>query len=91
MAKGWNYRSGDWRAICDSCGEKHYASELRQRWDGFKVCSECWEPRHSQDFLRTKPDNQTVPWSRPQTTDTFKNNNGTGLEINGTTINSTRI
>ena len=36
MSKGWYYKSGDWLAICDSCGRKFKASQLRERWDGFK-------------------------------------------------------
>jgi len=71
MSKGWSYNSGQWSFICDSCGQKLKSGVARERWDGFRVCPECWEPRHPQDFLRTKPDNQSIPWSRPQTTDVF--------------------
>lgn len=63
--------SGQWNAICDSCGEKHKSGDLRKRWDGFMVCGNCFENRHPQDFLRSKPDRQSVPWSRPRSTDTF--------------------
>lgn len=35
------------------------------------VCPNDWEPRHPQDFLRSVPDHQAVPWSRPQTPDIF--------------------
>jgi hypothetical protein len=65
------YKSGQWNFICDSCGQKLKSGVARLRWDGFRVCSSCWEYRHPQDFLRTKPDNQAVPWSRPRTTDSF--------------------
>ena len=58
--------SGQWNAICDSCGEKHKSGDLRKRWDGFMVCGSCYEPRHPQDFLRSRPDRQSVPWSRPK-------------------------
>ena len=41
---------GDYNAICDVCGFKFKFSELRDRWDGFLVCSKDWEPRHPRDF-----------------------------------------
>lgn len=62
---------GDWNAICDVCGFKYKASQLKKRWDGFMVCPEDWEVRHPQDFVRSKPDDQSVPWTRPEPTDTF--------------------
>lgn len=65
------YCKGDWDAICDSCGRKYKASELRKRWDGLMVCSQDWEPRQPQDFVRAIVDRQAVPWSRPEATDTF--------------------
>jgi len=66
MSKGWDYKSGDWLIICDSCGKKIKASESKQRWDGFVVCKEDWEPRHSLDFIRARADKQSVPFTRPQ-------------------------
>lgn len=62
---------GDWNAICDSCGRKFKASQLRKRWDGFMVCKDDWEPRHPQDFVRAVPDRQAVPWVRPEPEDIF--------------------
>lgn len=59
-------KNGDYNAICDSCGFKFKASELRKRWDGFMVDDACWEPRHPQDFLKAvKESSQNLPWSRP--------------------------
>lgn len=43
---------GDQNAICDECGFKYKLSELRDRWDGMKVCSKDWEPRHPRDYPR---------------------------------------
>ena len=63
--------SGDWNAICDRCGFKFKASELRKTWDGWMVCGKDWEARHPQDFIRSRPDKQSVPWSRPEKTDSF--------------------
>ena len=71
MAKNWNYIPGQWNFICDSCGQKLKAGVAKKRWDGFRVCPECFETRHPQDFLRSKPDRQVVPWVRPLTTDIF--------------------
>lgn len=62
---------GDHNAICDVCGWKYKASDLRKRWDGYMVCDKDWEPRHPQDFLRAVQDQAPLPWTRPQPTDTF--------------------
>lgn len=71
MARGWSYRPGDWNAICDSCGKKLKASELKKRWDGLMVCADDFEHRHPQDFIKPRSDKIYVPWSRPQSTDSF--------------------
>lgn len=67
--------SGDWNALCDQCGFKYKASELRDgidRQKGLKVCDVCWDEPNPQDHLRVRPDKQRVPWTRPEpTTDTF--------------------
>lgn len=65
------YKSGDWNAICDVCGLKMKASQLRKRWDGYMVCDIDWEPRHIMDFLRAPPPPRPLPWTRPEPTDTF--------------------
>ena len=57
--------SGNWNALCDSCGRKFKASSLRQRWDGLMVCKEDYEVRHPQDFLRVQEEKISVPWARP--------------------------
>lgn len=71
MSKTWTFRSGDWNCICDVCGKKMKASKARHRWDGFLVCDADFEHRHSQDFIRVRPDNLTVPFQRPKETPTF--------------------
>jgi hypothetical protein len=60
------YLRGDWKALCDVCGRQVKASELRQRWDGFKVDDRCWEPRQPQDFVRGVADYQAPPFTRPE-------------------------
>lgn len=61
---------GDWNAICDLCGFKFKASQLRRRWDGMRVCPEDYEERHPQDFLKGIKDNPSVPWTRPDSDET---------------------
>lgn len=68
---GVRFVAGSWNAICDVCAQKYKSSEIRKRWDGLMVCPNDWEPRHPQDFLRSVPDRQAVPWSRPETPDDF--------------------
>ena len=65
------YRHGDYNAICDVCGLKYKASELRKRWDGAMVCQEDWEPRHPQEFIRAIKETSTLPFTRTEATDTF--------------------
>lgn len=67
----WN--SGNWNALCDVCGVKYKANELKERWDGLMVCSKDWEQRHPQDFLRPVPDQNKLPWTRPEPNDQFIN------------------
>ena len=47
MAAG--YASGKFAiALCDQCGQRFKLNELRKEWTGFKVCTECYEPKHPQ-------------------------------------------
>lgn len=57
---------GDWNAICDVCGFKFKASQMRKRWDGLMVCRADYEVRHPQELRRAITENISVPWSRPQ-------------------------
>lgn len=63
------WESGKWNVVCDRCGFKFKNTDLRDEWTGYKVCSECWDPRHPQDFVRAKPDNKPLPWTRPEPND----------------------
>ena len=67
------YKHGDWNAICDVCGFKFKASQLRRRWDGFMVCKKDFEYRHPQDFVRGVQDDQSVAFTRPEAADVFLN------------------
>ena len=63
---GNRFKMGQWRAVCDRCGMDRYSSELRLEWTGLRVCGDCWEPRHPQDYLKGKADRQAPPWTRPE-------------------------
>lgn len=85
---------GNWNALCDSCGRKFKALDLKQRWDGLMVCKEDWEMRHPSDFLRVQKEKIAVAFSRPYpATDTFVPdpmnpvNNETDLTWNGSGMN----
>jgi hypothetical protein len=65
------YISGKWNVICDVCGKKVKASEVRERWDGFIVCKADFEMRHPQDFVRARQDKISVPFTRPRPVDEF--------------------
>ena len=65
------YKHGDWSAICDVCGFKFKASHMRKRWDGLMTCESDWEMRNPLDFIRPPMENVTVPWQRPEGSDTF--------------------
>ena len=65
------YIPGDHWVICDRCGFKVRRHRCRKTWDNLLVCSECWEPRHPQDFVKSIPNPQTVPDARPRPTDVF--------------------
>lgn len=64
-----NYIPGDFWRICDRCGFKKRANQTFRTWDGLYVCSEDFESRHPQDFVRGRKDNQIVPNPRPEPID----------------------
>jgi len=61
---GWE--PGVWSAICDVCGFRFKSTEIKDRWDGLKVCLKDWEPRHPQDFVKARRERITPPWTRPE-------------------------
>jgi len=66
MAYKPSWEPGKWSAICDRCGFRLKSDQLRDTWDGLKVCAPCWEPRHPQDFVRARRERITPPWTRPE-------------------------
>jgi hypothetical protein len=66
------YKPGDHWAVCDRCGFDFRSSKLRKEWTGAIVCSNCWEPRHPQDFIRAVKDDQSPKGLvNPEPEDTF--------------------
>jgi hypothetical protein len=46
---GAGYASGKFAiALCDQCGQRYKLLTLIKDWKGFKVCPECYEPKHPQ-------------------------------------------
>jgi len=53
------------KAMCDRCGFKVPYLSLRPEWTGFRVCGECWEPKHPQLEPRSAHDPQALKHPRP--------------------------
>ena len=64
-------KKGSYNAVCDGCGFKFKAEELKMRWDGFMMCKKDWNPRQPQDFVRGIEDPQAPPWTRTEPVDQF--------------------
>lgn len=71
MSSYARYDKGDWKADCDVCGRTYKASQLQKRWDGLMCCTQDWEIRQPQDFVRGVADTQVAPWTRPEPADQF--------------------
>jgi len=76
MAIEGRYEHGQWNVICDRCGFKYKARQLRREWTGLMVChgpmtTDCWDERHPQDFVKGRPDRQSPPWTRSEADDDF--------------------
>lgn len=65
MGRADYMKLGDWNALCDRCQRKYKASQLRKEWTGFMVCKKCYEPRHPQEFLKGRKEDENVSWTRP--------------------------
>jgi len=75
MGRADYWKPGDYNIICELTGMKAKRSQCRKRWDNRIVLKESWERRHPQDFLRSKPDRQTVPDPRTEGDDVFLGDN----------------
>jgi hypothetical protein len=63
------YASGKYAiAICDRCGFRYKYAQLRREWTGFRVCSECYEPKEPQlEPLPHVSDSEALRNPRPET------------------------
>ena len=64
-------RLGDYNAQCYECGRKFKFGDLKRHWKGYYVCSQDWEERQPQDFVRGSSDAQTVPYAQPEPAPAF--------------------
>lgn len=71
MGRSDYFADGQWNFFCDFCGAKEKSSNGIKTWNGYYVCRSHREVRNPQDFVRGIKDNQSVPWTRPEPTDTF--------------------
>lgn len=57
-------------AICDRCGFSYKYLELREEWNGLRVCPTCFEPKHPQlETPRHRPDAEALRDARPEKTE----------------------
>tara|TARA_R110001632_G_scaffold214953_1_gene341820 strand:+ start:724 stop:1443 length:720 start_codon:yes stop_codon:yes gene_type:complete len=64
-----SYASGKFAiGLCDRCAFEYPLKDLKKEWTGFKVCNECFEPKHPQLEPHTAPaDPQALYRPRPNT------------------------
>lgn len=54
-------------ALCDRCGQRYKLNRLIKEWTGFKVCPECYEPKHPQlEPKRSINEPQALHQPRPE-------------------------
>ena len=88
MGRADFYDHGNPNKICDGCGQKYKASELRETWDHKFMCSYDWEQRQPQDLLKAMPDNQSIDNPRPESNSAISYWDGSS-EVTGTNSPST--
>lgn len=70
MARNW-FKSGEWNVFCMVCNRKIKSGTALKRWDGLIVCPDDYENRHPMDFLRTRQERITVPFTSDTSFDLF--------------------
>jgi NAD-dependent SIR2 family protein deacetylase len=54
------------KGLCDRCAFEYKLSELREEWNGAKVCPDCYEPKHPQlEPLTATADPESLYRPRP--------------------------
>ena len=70
MSNTPGYEIGKWLCICQRCGAKKVSDQVTKEWTGLLVCTDrCLDQRHPQDFVRSLPDDQLVPYVSPEPAD----------------------
>lgn len=67
MARYDYYKAGSNNVICDQCGKKFKAENLKLQWDGLWTCRRCFDIRNPQDYVRGVTDDTSPILSRPMT------------------------
>ncbi len=62
MAKNY-FKSGEWNVYCMVCNRKIKSGMALKRWDGLIVCPDDYENRHPMDFLRSRQERISVPFT----------------------------
>lgn len=77
-----SYVAGTWLADCDRCSFTFRSNQLFLEWTGLRVCRDCIEQRHPQDYVRGVADRQAPPWTRPAPppNEPFLNDGGTDVD-----------
>lgn len=58
-------------AICDRCGFRYKYTEIREEWNGSRVCPECFETKHPQlESPKVRADAEALRNARPDVTET---------------------
>jgi hypothetical protein len=70
MSRNW-FKSGEWNVYCMVCNRKIKAGIALKRWDGLIVCPEDYENRHPMDFLRSRQERISVPFTSDTSFDQF--------------------
>lgn len=72
---GSYFKPHSWNATCMRCGYQRKADQIKLEWTGLRVCHECFEERHPQDYVRGRKDKQSPPWTSPEPDDYFLSTN----------------
>jgi PHP family Zn ribbon phosphoesterase len=58
-------------AICDRCGFRYKYTEIKEEWNGSRVCPECFETKHPQlESPKVRADAEALRNARPDVTET---------------------
>lgn len=68
------FRMGSFYRICDRTGFATRAEDTQMEWNNLIVDRRVFEIRQPQDFVRGISDNQTVPYARPRSPNTWVGN-----------------